>query len=432
MKTGSKKIITVLSDGPHIPTGYSNQMKQLVQNFTKNGHTVHWLSNGYNGATLDGIKLDDGTRIDCKIYGTMQQDYFRNQISQHLKETKSDIFIILLDTFMLYPWLVDVDLSPAKSFFYFPSDGGGGIPKGCESILKKVDVPVSMAEFGQKQVGDYYKIDAKHIPHGCDTKRFYPLPEEERNKLREENGFKDKFVIGVVARNQPRKHLDRTIKSMKLISKKIPEAILFLHLDPNDLANPMFKIHNLVEKYGLENRVIYSGMQAHKGVGWDKMNGIYNMMDVFLLTTSGEGFGIPIIEAMACEVPVVATDYTSTPELVINNKAGLGIKLSGVDTTEMPLTLVNYKLGEDTGISPARKVNTMQEYDEACFNGTMTGSWEVERGFCDIKDCADKIQMLYNYPMMRKDMGINGRNAVLEKYDFDLVAKQWEKLINEM
>lgn len=411
MSESKHKVLTILSDGPHLPTGYSNQAKQLVQ-YLEDRYEIHWLANGYNGATLDGIKLDDGTQLKCKIYGTMQPDYFRNQISQHMKETKTDIFIILLDTFMLYPWLADVDLSPAKSFFWFPSDGGGGIPKGCESILKKIDVPVAMAEFGQKQVGDYYQIKAKHIPHGCDTKRFYPLPEEERNKLREENGFKDKFVIGVVARNQPRKHLDRTIKAMKLISKKIPNAILFLHLDPNDLANPMFKIHNLVQKYGLENRVIYSGMQAHKGIGWDKMNGIYNMMDVFLLTTSGEGFGIPIIEAMSCEVPVVATDYTTTPELVIKNKAGLGIKLSGVE--ELDMFSINSK-----------------EYDEQVFNGTMTGSWEVERGFCDIKDCADKIEMLYNYPLMRKDIGINGRNAVMEKYDFDLVAKQWEKLINE-
>lgn len=411
MSESKRKVITILSDAPMLPTGYSCQAKSLVMAL-QDKYDIHYLANSYNGATMDGMKLTDGTEIKAKIYGTMQQDYFRGMISQHLKETKTDIFIILLDTFMLFPWLTELDLSPAKSFFWFPSDGGAGIPKGCEAILEKVDVPVAMAEFGQKQMGDYYQMKVEHIPHGLDTKRFYPLPEEQKLKLKEDNGFKDKFVIGVVARNQPRKHLDRTIKAMKLISERIPNAILFLHLDPNDLAQPMFRIHNLVQKYGLENRVVYSGMQAHKGFGWDKMNDVYNMMDVFLLTTSGEGFGIPIIEAMACEIPVVATDYTTTPELVLKNKAGLGIKLSGVE--EMDMFEMNSK-----------------DYDIACFNGTMTGSWEVERGFCDIKDCADKIEMLYNYPMMRKDMGINGRCAVMEKYDFKLVADAWEKLINE-
>lgn len=407
-----KKIITILSDGPHLPTGYSNQAKQLVQSFIRNGHELHFLSNAYNGATLDGMKLADGTEINCKIYGSMHNNYFQDQISNHLKETKSDVFIILLDTFMLYPWLADLDLSPAKSFFWFPSDGGAGIPKGCELILNKVDCPVAMAQFGQKQVGDYYNINAEHIPHGVNTKRFFPLSEKKRDELRKANGFEDKFVIGVVARNQPRKHLDRTIKSMRLIADKIPNAVLFLHLDPNDPAQPMFKIHSLVEKYKLENRVIYSGMQAFKGFDWDKMNDVYNMMDCFLLTTSGEGFGIPIIEAMACEVPVVATDYTTTPELVISHKAGLGIKLSGVD--ELDLFAMDSR-----------------DYDKECLNGTMTGSWEVERGFCDIKDCCSKIEMLYNYPMMRKDMGKNGRKAVLKHYDWDIVADKWEKLINE-
>jgi len=391
--------------------GYSNQAKSLVMAL-EDKYEIHWLANAYNGATMDGIKLTDGTEIKCKIYGSMGQTYFRNEISKHLKDTKTDIFIILLDTFMLYPWITELDLSPAKSFFWFPSDGGASMPKGCEAVLKKVDVPVAMAKFGQKQVGDYYQIKTEHIPHGCDTKRFRPLTDKKKLKLKEANGFKDKFVIGVVARNQPRKNLDRTIKSMRLIADRIPNAILFLHLDPNDPAQPMFRINSLVEKYNLQNRVVYSGMEAFKGFGWDKMNDIYNLMDVFLLTTSGEGFGIPIIEAMACGVPVVATDYTTTPELVKAHNAGLGIKLSGVEELDM------FSMSS-------------QDYDKASFNGTMTGSWEVERGFCDIEDCADKIEMLFKYPMMRKDMGKNGREAVLKYYDFDIVAKMWEDLINE-
>jgi len=48
-------------------------------------------------------------------------------------------FDILLDTFMLFPHLLNKDLSPAKTIFWYPSDGGAGMPKGCESILKKVD-----------------------------------------------------------------------------------------------------------------------------------------------------------------------------------------------------------------------------------------------------------------------------------------------------
>ena len=402
--------IAILTDSPFLPTGYSNAAKQLVKYLCENGHEVHYLAHAFTGVTLDHVKFEDGTEFNCKIHGqNMGDQYFHQSLSKKVKELKIDRLIILLDTFMLYPWFLTVDTSPAKTFFWYPSDGGAGLPKGCDQILKKINVPVGMAKFAQKQVKDYHGINAEYIPLGLDPKRFYPMSQKERNELRVKYGFKDKFVIGVVARNQPRKALDRTIKSMRLIADQIPNAILFLHLDPDDPAAP-WKIQELVKRYNLENRVVYSGMKAFKGIGWDKMNGIYNVMDCFLLTTTGEGFGIPLIEAMACEIPVVATDYTTTPELVLNNKAGLGINLAGTETIEM------YK-------------DNMKEYDLKALNGTMTGSWEVERGLCSITDCAKKVKQIHDDPEAAKLMGQNGRKAVLGNYTFDIVGKAWEKLL---
>jgi glycosyltransferase involved in cell wall biosynthesis len=404
--------ITVLSDSLFIPTGYANQMRQLTDYLSKKGHEIHYLMNAYVGNTLTNVKLEDGQEYNFKMYGSMfGQDYFQNTMSQHLKETKSDVFIILLDTFMLFPWILNLDLSPAKVFFWYPSDGGAGMPKGCEQILKKVDKPIAMSKFGQKQVKDYYGIDTGYIPHGLNVNRFFRLKNEERRMLRMQWGLDDKFVIGVVARNQPRKNLDRTIKIMAKLKDKLPNAVLLLHLDPNDPAQQMFNLPSLIQKYNSENRIIFTGMKAHKGFPWNKMNEVYNLMDVFLLTTSGEGFGIPIIEAMACQVPVLATSYTTTPELVEQTKAGLGIKLSGVE--EIDLFKENSK-----------------DYDMKVLNGTLTGTWEVERGLCDIDDAVNKLVWMYNNPRELEVMGLNGRKAVLEEYDFEKVGKRWEDEIS--
>ena len=197
---------------------------------------------------------------------------------------------------------------------------------------------------------------------------------------------------------------------MRLIADKVPSAVLFLHLDPSDPANPMFSIPELVKKYNLENRVVYSGMTASSGFPQSEMNNVYNSMDCFLLTTSGEGFGVPIIEAMSCGVPVVATDYTTTPELVKKTGAGLGINLSGVETLDL-------------------FAHNSKDYDKAVLNGTMTGSWEVERGMCDIEHGAKQVAWLHDNPLARQVMSDNGRAVVLKKYDFDIVAKQWEEAI---
>jgi len=403
--------ICVLSDSITITTGYRNQMSQIVTHLQKQGHEILYLANGYMGSDIEKITFKGGEEFNMKIRGHDGSDqYFNRSMSKRLKDFKADRFLILLDTFMLYPWFLQVDTSPAKTFFYFPSDGGGGLPKGCIDILNKIDQPIAMAKFGQKQVKDYYQKEVKHIPHCVDSKSFYPLPKQERDELRKKWGFTDKFVIGVVARNQPRKNLDRTIKAMRLIADKIPNAVLFLHLDPNDPAQPMWKIPELVKKFNLENRVIYSGMSAFNGFPQSEMNNVYNAMDCFLLTTSGEGFGIPIIEAMACQIPVVATDYTTTPELVMNNKAGLGIKLAGVEPIDLFET-------------------DSKEYDKKVFTGTQLGSWEVERGICDIDNCAEAIVMLANNPSMCKSFGENGRKAVLEKYDNPIVMKQWDEVL---
>ena len=408
--------IVILSDSPFIPTGYRNQALQLAQYLTKKGHEIHYLANAYMGMQLNKATLFDGTEINFKMYGELQHSYFKDTMSPIIKQVMADRFIILLDTFMLHGgdgWFLNVDTSPAKTFMWFPTDGGGGLPAGCINILRKIDQPVAMAKFGQKQVKDYHDLDVVHIPHGVNTKLFYRMKDEEKLKLRQKYGLIDKFVIGIVARNQPRKHLDRTLKTMRIIAKTIPNAVLFFHLDADDPAQPMWKIRNLIQKFGLENRCIFSGMKAHQGIADKDMKDIYNVMDCFFLSTSGEGFGIPIIEAMACEVPVVATSYTTTPELIEKHNAGFGIKLAGVET--MDLFALHSK-----------------EYDIKTQNGCITGSWEVERAICDINDAADKIIKLYNDPKLAQAMGQNGRNAVLNEYDFEkIVGPAWEKLILE-
>ncbi len=408
--------ITILSDSPFIPTGYRNQALQLAQYLTKQGHEVHYLANAYAGMPLNRATLFDGTECNFKIYGELQHSYFRNTMSEIIRNTKSDIFFILLDTFMLHgndAWFLGIDTSPARTIFWFPTDGGGGLPIGCANIIKKIEYPVAMSQFGQKQVKEYHDLNVGHIPHGVDTELFFKLPDDQRLALKQKYGLQDKFVIGTVARNQPRKHLDRTLKTMRLLKDKIPNAVLFFHLDPNDPAQPLWRIQSLIQKFGLENRVIFSGMKAHQGFPAKQMNEIYNVMDCFFLSTSGEGFGIPIIEAMACEVPVVATDYTTTPELVIKNNAGLGVKLAGVETIDL------FSLDS-------------KDYDIKTQNGCITGSWEVERGLMDINDATNKILQLCLDPKLREIMGANGRRAVLEKYDFKKqIGPAFEKIMVE-
>lgn len=394
--------IGILSDSPFLTTGYSNQSTAIGNILVTAGHNVIYFGHAYTGQILiPPIRFEDKKELSFKVVGGGREPYFLDLLPTYVKQFKIDVLYILLDTFMLYPKFLELDLSPAKVIFYFPSDGGGGLPRQCENILRKVDCPIAMSQFGQTQVKDIYNIDNHCIPHAVDTDVFYPLTNEDKLKLKKSKGIDGKFVIGTVARNQGRKMLDRTFKIFRKYADMDPNAILLLHTDPNDVAQ-VFSMIDIIKRYNLQNRIVFTGTSWYKGFDYKKMNEVYNMMDAFFLTTSGEGFGIPIIEAMACGIPVIATDYTTTKELVKDHDAGLGIDLVGTTSEENP-----------------------DVHEHEIIDGTMTGSWDVERGICSLKDCITKLYYLRNNPKRMEEMGKNGRTAVLKYYDWRITGPKW-------
>ena len=404
--------IGVLSDSPLICTGYSNQSTQIANILSAAGHDVIFFAHAYTGQMLvPPIKFEDGKTLNFKIIGGGREPYFKDLLQVYIKQFNLDVLFILLDTFMLFGndgWFLKMDLSPAKVIFYYPSDGGGGIPRDCQNILAKVDKPIAMAKYGQIQVKDMYGIDSGYIPHAIETDVFYPFSAEEKLKLKQRWGLQDKFVIGTVARNQGRKMMDRTLKSFAKYAREDPHAILFMHTDPDDVAQ-VFSMIEMIKRYNLQNRIVFSGMTWFKGFDYSRMNEIYNLMDVFLLTTSGEGFGIPIIEAMSCKIPCLVTDYTTTQELVLDHKAGLGIDLVGTELEENP-----------------------RVHEKEILDGTLTGSWDVERGICSIKDTVKKLKWFKEHIKEREEMGENGRKAVLKYYDWKVTGPKWINLIEEL
>lgn len=382
-----------LSDSPLTVTGYATISWNICNKLVEAGHEVFFIGHNYVGQTLPpGTTFQDGTKLKFTLVSGGPQPYGQAILTPYIKKIQPDIFCILLDTFMLFPWILNMDFAPAKSIFYYPSDGGGGMPLNCDNILKKMNCAVAMSKFGQRQVKEVHGLDTNYIPHAVNTDIYFPVDKIEKEKMRAQWGLQDKFVVGVVARNQGRKMLDRTIKSFTLFAKNNPDAVLFMHTDPYDVAAP-FNILELINRYKIQNRVIFSGMRFWDGFDYKKMNEVYNVMDVFFLSTSGEGFGVPIIEAMACEVPAIVTDYTTTQELLIEDgECGIPIPISS----------------------------------------ELTGSWNVERAIMDDIKCVEILQRLHDDKELREKLGKEGKIKVDKFYDWDVVGREWVKLIGDM
>jgi len=380
------------SDGPMTPTGFSNQSRGILDS-VKEDWEIHYLAHNYHGRKTKRMVLDDGERFDYTIYPGGKQPYARDVFQKVFYDVKPRVLGILLDTFMLYPYFLDLDFTGAKTLFYFPSDGGG-FPLDCEKILEKVDVPVAMSKYARDQVADDFGITAEYIPHATDPRLFKPLPENKRMELRRKWGIpEDVFVFGDVARNQPRKNLTATITSFKEFVERNPgePAVLFLHTDVTDVAAHM-DLRRLANDLGVGDKVFFTSMNWYDGLPQSRMNEVYNLMDCRVSSTSGEGWGICTIEAMAAGLPQVITDYTTTKEIVLDHDAGVGVP-------------------------PACEV---------------VGTWGVKRAFVNDTVFAEKMEEVYFDRSRAKRMGENGRKAVIREYSWKVVGREWQKLLRSL
>jgi glycosyltransferase involved in cell wall biosynthesis len=151
---------------------------------------------------------------------------------------------------------------------------------------------------------------------------FKPREKIADQSIEDYMGFsKDRFVVGMNAANKSggiihRKAFGENLMAFAMFCKKHPEAILYIHTDP--VSGHGWNLMALGETLGIpaDNMAFVDPVSYRFGMSQEDLAGIYSSMDVLLATSYGEGFGVPTIEAQACGVPVIVSDFAASPELV--------------------------------------------------------------------------------------------------------------------
>ncbi|MFP4394890.1 MAG: glycosyltransferase family 4 protein [Anaerolineales bacterium] len=140
------------------------------------------------------------------------------------------------------------------------------------------------------------------ITHGVDP-RFRPLPPEEVARFRATQGLPERFILHM-GTLEPRKNLVRLVQAF---AQGAPSDVhLVLAGGRGWLYETIFAE---VARWGVQDRVHFPGyVPAETQALW------YNAADLFAYVSIYEGFGLPVLEALACGTPTVASATTSLPE----------------------------------------------------------------------------------------------------------------------
>lgn len=208
------------------------------------------------------------------------------------------------------------DLFQDNLFEYIPK-------KVCFSGVNLADSIICISEYSKQQVVDsglnIHPDDIKVIYQGVDP-LFRPCSKVECNNIQTKYKI-PKDCINLLHVGKPFKR-----KNDIQLAKILNDIISYHECDNVRLIKVGLFSQDAsayIKKYHLSNNII--NIQS---VSETDLVGLYNSADIFVFPSISEGFGFPVLEAMACGTPVVASNTASIPEIVDNS----GILISPYDT----------------------------------------------------------------------------------------------------
>ena len=179
----------------------------------------------------------------------------------------------------------------------------------------------TVSAYSREDIVRFYRLPrsrVKVIPEGVDTSVFQPCSDQSLlSSWREKTFGTDQPFIAYVGKPTERRNLSALIRAFaKLKSEKKIEHRLLLAGTALPGQSPF---RDVIDELGLTNDVTVLEYIDH-----DEMPVLYNAASIFIYPSSYEGFGMPVLEAMACGTPLITLDNTAFPEFA----GGIGLLLT--------------------------------------------------------------------------------------------------------
>jgi starch synthase len=247
------------------------------------------------------------------------------------------------------------------------------------------------------------------LPVGCDTDAFSPFKKNDPKILtvREALGISpDQIMILTVGGDAASKGSQEVMQALAIIDTKAPDWKYVCKVWPQ----PRTKLQNLADlelaiHLGIDKNVIYTTNIISRNF----MPYLIGACDIYAAPSRLEGFGMPQVEAGACEKPVI------------------GIKAMG-----MLDTLVHGKTAFLANVAEKINVNEVILGDESGFEDNHKISFKVPRTVdyrASVHDIANYLMDLMTNDALREKMGKAARKRIVEYFDYRVVAKLFVQII---
>lgn len=244
-------------------------------------------------------------------------------IKCRLTGKKFDIFHF--PYFRFYPTFI---FAPAKKIVVMMGDAGPDLSRGhveagaktnwvLDRLLGKIDGVLAMSEFGKQGLINMHKnIDPKnvYVTYGGVDLMYRPTVDKKavQLKLEKKYGIKSPYILGS-GRLDQHKNIHGLIKAFGLLNEKRGTNENLVITGGRHIPSYSDMIEGLIDKLNIRSKVTIIKVEDS-----DDMPLFYQGAEFLVYPSLYEGFGLPIVEAMACQIAVITSDITSCPEVAGN------------------------------------------------------------------------------------------------------------------
>ena len=304
-------------------------------------HVQKWIKGILNHPEVDihVITFDRGTKFEgvtyhyIKKYTGSKLDYFLNvfKVKNIIRKVNPDIvhahhstsygFLAAFSGFhplVITGWGSDILDSPKNPFLNVL----------LKNTFKKADAITVLSYFTQKEMGKLTNKNVDVIPFGVDISKFSPSTNKETGK--------DASIvkIGTIRTLSEKYGVEYLIRAFALLCQNHQNIQLEIVGD----GSLKSQLESLCLELGIEKKVIFHGY-VNQNADFEKYISILSNLDIFAILSilDSETFGVAAVEAMACEIPVVATSVGGLPEVVVSDKSGIIVPPKNVEATAQAL-----------------------------------------------------------------------------------------------